>query len=46
MKIKYSYQRYTVSTQVFVISNHGGRQIDGAVGALDVLPGIVDAGGG
>jgi lactate 2-monooxygenase len=26
-----------------VVSNHGGRQVDGAVGSLDVLPGIVDA---
>jgi lactate 2-monooxygenase len=26
-----------------VVSNHGGRQVDGAVAALDVLPEIVDA---
>ena len=26
-----------------VVSNHGGRQYDGAVGSLDVLPEIVDA---
>jgi lactate 2-monooxygenase len=26
-----------------VVSNHGGRQVDGAVGALDTLPGIADA---
>ncbi|MFF0308198.1 lactate 2-monooxygenase [Streptosporangium sp. NPDC004379] len=26
-----------------VVSNHGGRQIDGAVAALDTLPGIADA---
>lgn len=25
-----------------VVSNHGGRQIDGAVAALDALPGVVD----
>lgn len=25
-----------------VVSNHGGRQVDGAVGSLDVLPGIVE----
>ncbi len=24
-----------------VVSNHGGRQVDGAVGALDALPGVV-----
>jgi lactate 2-monooxygenase len=26
-----------------VVSNHGGRQVDGAVGALDVLPEVLDA---
>ena len=26
-----------------VVSNHGGRQVDGAIAALDALPGIVDA---
>ena len=26
-----------------VVSNHGGRQVDGALGALDALPGVVDA---
>lgn len=26
-----------------IVSNHGGRQVDGAIGALDVLPGIRDA---
>ena len=26
-----------------VVSNHGGRQIDGAIGALEALPGVVDA---
>lgn len=26
-----------------MVSNHGGRQVDGGVGALDVLPGVVDA---
>lgn len=29
-----------------IVSNHGGRQVDGAVAALDALPGIVDAIGG
>jgi lactate 2-monooxygenase len=29
-----------------VVSNHGGRQIDGAIGSLDALPSIVDAAGG
>jgi lactate 2-monooxygenase len=28
-----------------VVSNHGGRQVDGAVAALDALPGVVDAAG-
>ncbi len=26
-----------------IVSNHGGRQVDGAIGALDALPGIVEA---
>ena len=26
-----------------VVSNHGGRQLDGAIGSLDILPDIVDA---
>jgi isopentenyl diphosphate isomerase/L-lactate dehydrogenase-like FMN-dependent dehydrogenase len=26
-----------------LVSNHGGRQIDGAIGALDALPGVVEA---
>jgi lactate 2-monooxygenase len=29
-----------------IVSNHGGRQVDGAIGTLDALPGIVDAVGG
>ncbi len=29
-----------------LVSNHGGRQVDGAVGALDALPGVVEAVGG
>jgi lactate 2-monooxygenase len=29
--------------QGVLVSNHGGRQVDGAIGALDALPGIVDA---
>ena len=26
-----------------IVSNHGGRQVDGAIAALDALPGVVDA---
>lgn len=26
-----------------VVSNHGGRQVDGAIGSVDTLPGVVDA---
>ncbi|HEX2316859.1 MAG TPA: lactate 2-monooxygenase [Thermomonospora sp.] len=26
-----------------IVSNHGGRQVDGAVGSLDALPGVVEA---
>nr|WP_026181240.1 alpha-hydroxy-acid oxidizing protein [Demetria terragena] len=29
-----------------VVSNHGGRQVDGAVGSLDALPGVVERVGG
>jgi len=29
-----------------IVSNHGGRQVDGAIASLDALPGIVDAVGG
>ncbi len=29
-----------------IVSNHGGRQVDGAVAALDALPGVVKAVGG
>jgi lactate 2-monooxygenase len=29
-----------------VVSNHGGRQVDGAVGTMDALPAIVEAVGG
>lgn len=29
-----------------VVSNHAGRQIDGAIGSLEALPGVVDALGG
>lgn len=28
-----------------IVSNHGGRQVDGAVAALDALPGVVSAAG-
>lgn len=26
-----------------IVSNHGGRQVDGCIGALEALPGVVDA---
>jgi lactate 2-monooxygenase len=29
-----------------VVSTHGGRQVDGAIGSLDALPGVVEAVGG
>jgi isopentenyl diphosphate isomerase/L-lactate dehydrogenase-like FMN-dependent dehydrogenase len=32
--------------QGVICSNHGGRQVDGAIGALDALPGVVEAAGG
>lgn len=32
-----------VGVQGIIVSNHGGRQLDGAIGSLEVLPEIVDA---
>lgn len=32
-----------VGCEGIVVTNHAGRQVDGAVGSLDVLPEIVDA---
>jgi len=29
-----------------VVSNHGGRQVDGAIGSMDALPGVIEAVGG
>lgn len=29
-----------------IVSNHGGRQVDGAIATIDALPGVVDAVGG
>ena len=29
-----------------IVSNHGGRQVDGAIASLDALPGVVEAVGG
>ncbi len=34
-----------IGVQGIVCSNHGGRQVDGAIGSLDALPGIVAAAG-
>ncbi len=35
-----------IGCDAVVVSNHGGRQLDGAVATLDALPGIVQAVGG
>ncbi|HEX7932778.1 MAG TPA: alpha-hydroxy acid oxidase [Paraburkholderia sp.] len=35
-----------VGVDGIVLSNHGGRQLDGAVSAMDVLPEVVDEAGG
>ncbi|CAN5919616.1 hypothetical protein BH23ACT10_BH23ACT10_35340 [soil metagenome] len=32
-----------VAVDGVIVSNHGGRQVDGAIGALDALPAVVDA---
>src|SRR5262249_55108757 len=29
--------------QGLIVSNHGGRQVDGALGSLDALPGVIEA---
>jgi lactate 2-monooxygenase len=29
--------------QAIIVSNHGGRQVDGAIASLDALPGVIDA---
>ncbi|MCW2679502.1 MAG: L-lactate 2-monooxygenase [Frankiales bacterium] len=34
-----------IGVQAIVCSNHGGRQVDGAIGSLDALPGVVEAAG-
>jgi len=34
---------YEVGCEGIVVSNHAGRQVDGAVGSLEILPEIVDA---
>ena len=35
----------SIGVQAIVCSNHGGRQVDGAIGSLDALPGVVEAAG-
>ena len=32
-----------IGADAVVVSNHGGRQLDGAVASIDALPGVVDA---
>jgi lactate 2-monooxygenase len=39
-------QALDIGVDGIIVSNHGGRQADGAVGALDALPGVVAAIGG
>lgn len=34
---------YKVGCKGIVVTNHAGRQVDGAIGSLEVLPEIVDA---
>jgi isopentenyl diphosphate isomerase/L-lactate dehydrogenase-like FMN-dependent dehydrogenase len=38
-------QAVDAGVQGVICSNHGGRQVDGAIGSLDALPGVVDAAG-
>jgi len=39
-------QAVEAGVQAVVCSNHGGRQVDGAVASLDALPAVVEAAGG
>jgi L-lactate dehydrogenase (cytochrome) len=39
-------QAVTIGATGIILSNHGGRQLDGAPSALDLLPAVVDAVGG
>jgi lactate 2-monooxygenase len=39
-------QAVDAGVQGVVCSNHGGRQVDGAIGSLDALPALVEAAGG
>src|SRR5581483_4105115 len=32
-----------VGADAVIVSNHGGRQLDGAIASLDALPGVVEA---
>ena len=36
-------QARDIGCEFIVVSNHAGRQVDGAIGSLEVLPEIVDA---
>jgi len=38
-------QARDAGVQAVICSNHGGRQVDGAIGSLDALPGVVAAAG-
>jgi (S)-mandelate dehydrogenase len=35
----------SIGCQAIVVSNHGGRQLDGAVATLDALPGVISSAG-
>ena len=39
-------QAHRIGADAVIVSNHGGRQLDGAVSTVRALPGIVDAVGG
>jgi 4-hydroxymandelate oxidase len=38
-------QAVTHGARAIIVSNHGGRQLDGAIAALDALPAVVEAAG-
>ncbi len=39
-------ERWIVVLRGVIVSNHGGRQLDGAIAAIDALPGVVGDGQG
>src|ERR1700741_5430082 len=45
LDVEDAHEAAKTGAQALVVSNHGGRQLDGAPSSIEVLPEIVDAGG-